>query len=71
MTTDTTDDNFDVADLVNTQFSSTSVEASQVVGSILPYEEFSAPVYNQVHQDQMAAGETTENIAEIPVCKNR
>ena len=69
ITTDTTDDNLDVPGLVHTQFSSTAVEtfAPQVVVSFPRYEEFSAPVYNQVHQEQIAAGETTENIAEIPV----
>ena len=36
ITTDTTDDNFDITDLVNTQFSSTAVEtfAPQVVSSL-------------------------------------
>ena len=67
ITTDTADDNFDITDLVNTQFSRTAVEtfAPQVVVSLPPNEVFSAPVYNQVHQEQIAAGETTENIAEI------
>ena len=37
------------------------------VGSLPPYEEFSAPVSNQVHQELIAASETTENIAEILV----
>ena len=32
-----------------------------------PVEEFTAPVYNQVYQDQITADETTENMAEIPV----
>ena len=46
MTTETADDNFDITDLVNTQFSSTAVEtfAPQVVVSLPPYEEFSACV---------------------------
>ena len=34
-------------------------------------EEFTEPVYNQVHQEQIAAGETTENIAEIPVVQEQ
>ena len=73
ITTDTTDDNFDNTDLVHTQFSSTAVEtfAPQVVVSIPPCEEFSAPVYDQVNQEQNAAGETTENIAEIPVVQEQ
>ena len=41
------------------------------VGSLPPYEESSAPVYNQVHQEQIAAGDTTENIAEIPVVQEQ
>ena len=41
--------------LVSPQFSGTAVEASapQVVGSLLPLEEFDAPFYNQVHQEQI------------------
>ena len=39
----------------------------QVVDSLPPYEEFSTLVYNQANQGQIAAGVTTENIAEIPV----
>ena len=31
-------------------------------------EEFAGPVYDQVHQEQFAAGEMTENIVEIPLC---
>ena len=30
-------------------------------------EEFTEPVYDQVHQEQIAAGEMSENIVEIPV----
>ena len=72
-TTDTTDDNFDTTDLVHTQISSTAVEtfAPQVVVSLPLCEEFSAPVYNQVNQEQINAGETTENIAEIPVVQEQ
>ena len=57
MTTVTTDDNFDITDLVNPRFSSFAVEASapQVVLLLLPFEEFTAPVYNQVHQEQIVA----------------
>ena len=31
------------------------------------FEEFTVAVYDQVHQEQIAAGELTENIVEIPV----
>ena len=41
-----------------------SLEASQVVGSLPPVEEFTGPVYNQVHQEQIVAGEMTQNIIE-------
>ena len=60
MTTLTTDVNFDISGLVNPQFSISVVEASapQVVGSLPPFEEFGAPVYNQIHQEQIVAGET-------------
>ena len=37
----------------------------------LPLEEFTEPVYNQVHQEQIAAVQTTENIAEIPVVQEQ
>ena len=58
---------------MHTQFSSIAVEtfAAQVVVSLPHCEEFSAPVYNQVNQEQIAAGETTENIAEIPVVEEQ
>ena len=41
-------------DLVYPQFSSTTVEpyAPCVVDSLLPLEEFTEPVYDQVHQEQ-------------------
>ena len=38
-----------------------------VVVPLLPAEEFSAPVYDQVHQVQIAASEMTVDIVEIPV----
>ena len=68
-TTVTTDDNLDMISLVHPQFSSTAVEpfAPRVVDSLLPLEEFTEPVYDQVHQEQIAASDMTENIAEIPV----
>ena len=40
------------------------VFAPQVVVLLPPLEEFTAPVYNQVHQEQMVAGEMTQNIIE-------
>ena len=48
-TTVTTDDNLDMTGLVCPQFSSTAVEpfAPHVVDSLLPWEEFAAPVYKQ------------------------
>ena len=60
MTTVTTDVNFDITGLVNPQFSTTVVGASapHVVGSLPPFE-FDAPVYNQIHQEHIVAGETT------------
>ena len=42
-------------------------DTEQVVISLPPLEEFTEPVYNEVHHGQFAAGETTENIAEFPV----
>ena len=68
MTTVAADVNFDITGLVNPQYSITAVEASapQVVGSLPPSEEFDAPVYNQIHQQQIVAGETTQNMVENP-----
>ena len=62
-TTDNTDDNFDIADLVHPQFSFTAVEAFSplVVGSLPPLEEFDAPVYDQIHQEHIVAGEMTQH----------
>ena len=72
-TTVTTDDDLDMISLVYPQFSSTAVEpfAPRVVDSLLPLEEFTEPVYDQVHQEQIAASEMTENIAEIPVVQEQ
>ena len=51
----TTGVNLDTNGLVNSKCSVTTVEASapQVVGSISPLEEFAAPVYDQVHEEQV------------------
>ena len=38
-----------------------------VVGSLPPCEVFSAPVFDQVHQEQLAAGDIPENMVDIPV----
>ena len=59
---------FDTSGLVNPQFSITAVWASapQVIGLIPPSKEFATPVYNQVHQQQIGAKETTQNKVEIP-----
>ena len=61
---------FEITGLVRPQFSSTAVEASapQVVVSLPPFEVFTAPVYNQVHQEQIVAGEMTQNIVEKSTC---
>ena len=69
----TTGHNSGVISLVYPQFSSTAVEpyAPRVVGSLLPLEKFTEPEYDQVHQEQIAASEMTENIAEIPVVQEQ
>ena len=73
MTTVTPDVNFDITGLVNPRLSITAVETSapQVVGSLPPFEEFDAPVYNQIHQEQIVAGETTHNTVESPAVQER
>ena len=59
--------------LVNTQSSSTAVDpfSPHVVGSLSPLEEFTEPVYNEVHHEQVAAGDTTQNIPEFPVMQEK
>ena len=37
------------------------VSAPQVVGSLPPFQMFDAPVYNQIHQEQIVAGEMTQH----------
>ena len=68
-----TDDNFDMAGLVYPQFSSTAVEPSapQAVVSVPPFQEFTEPVYNQVHQEQIATGEMTLSIVEYPAVQEQ
>ena len=62
----TTGVNLDMTSLVKPLFSITGVEVSapQAVGSFSPLEEFDAPVYNQIHQELIVAGETTQNTFE-------
>ena len=43
----------------------------RVVGSLLPLAEFAGPVSDQVYLEQYSAGETTENIAKIPVVQEQ
>ena len=40
---------------VNPQFSTSAVEAPQVVDSFPLLDDFAAPMYNQVHQEQIVA----------------
>ena len=65
-TTVTPDDNLDITGLLYPQFSSTAVEPSapHVVDSLPPLEEFSAPGYNPVLQEQIIAGEMTQTLIE-------
>ena len=58
----------DTNGLVNAQSPVTAVEgsASQVSGSLPRLDESAAPVYHHVRQEQIAAGETTQNIVEFP-----
>ena len=55
------------------QFSSTAVEliAPRVVVPLPPFEEFTGPVYNPIHQEQFAAGDMTENLVEFPVVQEQ
>ena len=72
-TTVTTDVNLDIIGLMYPQFSSTAVElpSTQVVGSLPPSEEFDAPVYNQIHQEQIDAGMTTQHRSENPAVQDQ
>ena len=64
----TTGVNLDVSGFVSPLFSRSAVEvsASQVVDPLPPAEEFSETVCNQVHRVRLTAGETAENLVEIP-----
>ena len=56
-----------VPELVIPQISPISVEASQVVGSFSLLEDFAAPVYNQVNQEQIVTAVQAQAIVqEIP-----
>ena len=50
------------------QLSSTAVDlfSPQIVGSLLPLEEFDAPVCNPFHQEQVVAGMTTQHMIGNP-----
>ena len=52
---------------------STAVEPSApyVVGSLPPVEEFSGPVYDQVHQELFTASVSSENIVDFPVVQEQ
>ena len=65
--------NLDVSGFVSPLFSRAAVEgsASQVVDPLPPAEEFSEPVCNQVHRERFAAGETVENLVDIPVVQEQ
>ena len=73
MTAVDTDVNFDTTGLVHPQFSFTAVEAfsPQVVGSLPPLDKFVAPVYNQIHQEQIVAGETTQRTFGFPAVQEQ
>ena len=53
------------------QHCSVEPSALRVVDPLPPIEEFTGPVYDQVHQVQFAAGEMPENIAEFPVVQEQ
>ena len=59
--------NMDSSGLVNAQFLRTTEKdfAPQVLGTLLTLAELAAPVVSQVHQEQVVAGQTTQNIVDI------
>ena len=63
----------DIPGLVIPHFSSFAEEAStlQVVVLLPSFEEFTAPVYNQVHQEQIVAGDMTMHSVENPVVQEQ
>ena len=50
-----------VTSLMNPQICFTAVETPQVVGSFPFAEDFAAPMYNQVHQEQIVATEKPQS----------
>ena len=67
--TEHSDDTYDAptTGLMNPQISITAVEASQVVGSFPLSEDFAAPVYKQIQQEQIVATPQAQVIVqEIP-----
>ena len=56
-----------IYDRVNRSSTAVVPFAPRVVVSLPPVEEFTGPVYDQVHQELVASSEITENFAEIPV----
>ena len=73
MTTDTTDDNFDITDLANTQFSTPAVEpfCPQAVSSLPPLEDVHVPVYEHIRQEQVVAGMATQHRVENPAVQEQ
>ena len=69
----TTGVNLDFTGWGNPQFSITGVEVSapQAVGSFPPLEEFDVPVYNQIHREQIVAGEMNQNTFENPAVQEQ
>ena len=62
--------NLDFTGTVYPHFSSTAVDgsASQVVGSLPLGDVFAAPVFHQVHQEQLAGGDAISRVAHsLPV----
>ena len=45
--------------------------ASQVIGSLTRLDEADAAVYHQVRQEQIVAGETTQNTVDIPTVQEQ
>ena len=48
-----------------------SFKSSQVVGSFPPFEEFDAPVYKRINQEQIVTGMTTEHRVENPAVQEQ
>ena len=63
----------DSTGLVIPQFKITGVEVSapQAVGSFSPLEEFDAPVYNQIHEEQIVTWESPQNTFANPAVQEQ